>query len=94
MIDSSSYTESCILTWFVYILECADNTLYTGITNDVDERLAKHNAGNGAKYTRGRAPVKLLYVEDQNSRSAASKRELQIKAMSREDKLKIAGIRS
>lgn len=77
------------MTWVVYILECADNTLYTGITNDLDERLAKHNAGNGAKYTRGRAPVKLLYVEDQNNRSAASKREFQIKAMSREDKLKI-----
>lgn len=77
--------------WIVYILECADGTLYTGVTNDIDGRLAKHENGTGAKYTRGRGPFRVLYREEQETRSAALKRELAIKAMSRADKLKLTG---
>ena len=77
--------------WFVYILECADNTLYTGIAMDVEKRLEEHNNDNklGAKYTRARRPVKLVYKESCASRSAATKRELQIKKLSRVDKMKL-----
>jgi len=79
------------MTWVVYILECADGTLYTGVTNHLDERIAKHEAGTGAKYTRGRGPFRLLYSETRETRSAALKRELAIKAMSRAEKLKLTG---
>jgi putative endonuclease len=69
--------------WFVYIVSCRDKTLYTGITNDPKRRLQEHNStGNGAKYTRGRRPVTLVYLESCPSRSAASKREHSIKRMS------------
>lgn len=78
--------------WIVYILECRDGTLYTGVTNDMDERLAKHENGTGAKYTRGRGPFRVLYREEQETRSAALKRELAIKAMSRAEKLIVAGV--
>lgn len=67
--------------WHVYILRCADNTLYTGIATDVDARLAMHNAGKGAKYTRGRLPVVLVYEESAESHSAALKREHAIKRL-------------
>lgn len=75
--------------WFVYILRCADDTLYTGITTDVARRLAEHNAGSapGARYTRSRRPVALLYQETIASRSAATKREWCIKRLQRSDKL-------
>jgi putative endonuclease len=72
--------------WYVYILQCADNTLYTGVATDVSARLATHNAGKGAKYTRGRLPVALLYQESAESRSAALKREHAIKKMRAGDK--------
>jgi putative endonuclease len=75
------------MTWSCYILRCADNTLYTGITNDLEKRLAAHNAGTASKYTRPRGPVKLVFVEDCADRSAASKRELEIKKLSRSGKL-------
>lgn len=75
--------------WTCYLLQCADNTLYCGITNDLDKRLAAHNAGEGAKYTRGRAPVRLLYRETCADKSAALKREMQIKQMPRTEKLKL-----
>lgn len=75
--------------WTVYILECADKTLYTGITNDLVRRLAEHNAGRGARYTRGRAPLKLAYTELCENRSLATKREIQIKALSRAEKIKL-----
>lgn len=71
----------------VYILLCADGTLYTGWTNDVEKRLAAHNAGRGAKYTRGRRPVTLLYAEECASRSEAMSREAAIKKLTREEKL-------
>jgi putative endonuclease len=73
----------------VYIAECADQTLYTGWTTNLERRLKEHNAGRGAKYTRSRAPVQLVYVEDQPDRRAALQRELEIKRLSRPEKLKL-----
>ena len=75
--------------WKLYILRCGDGTLYTGITTDVDKRFAQHAAGKGAKYTRGRGPLELVYREECGDHSAALKRELEIKAMKREEKLKM-----
>lgn len=75
-------------TWFVYIVQCSDNTLYTGISMDPEARVAEHNTGqNAAKYTRARRPVSLLYTEPTASRSAALKREVAIKRLSRQAKL-------
>lgn len=75
------------MTWSCYIMRCADDTLYTGITNDLEKRLAAHNAGTASKYTRARGPVELVFVEDCADRSAASKRELAIKNLTRENKI-------
>ena len=75
--------------WFVYILQCADNTLYTGSTNNLEKRLAKHNSGNGAKYTRIRLPVKIVYSETSENRSTANQREAAIKKLSRTEKLEL-----
>ena len=75
------------MTWSCYILRCADDTLYTGITNDTAKRLAAHNAGTAAKYTRARIPVEMVFVEKCADRSAALKRELQIKRLKRPGKL-------
>jgi putative endonuclease len=72
-----------LFVYFVYILRCADGTLYTGSTNDVDARVAKHNVGRGAKYTAGRRPVEAVYQESHDSRSAALKRESQLKQWTR-----------
>jgi predicted GIY-YIG superfamily endonuclease len=72
--------------WYVYLLRCADGSLYTGITNDLDRRCEQHNAGTASRYTRGRRPAKLVYREAQASRSAALKRELAIKALPRKGK--------
>ena len=74
---------------YVYIVECADQTLYTGWTTDIDRRLKDHNAGRGAKYTRERSPVRLVYVEEVPDRHLAMKRELEIKRMRRAKKLKL-----
>jgi putative endonuclease len=73
--------------WLCYILCCADDTLYTGITNDLEKRLAAHNAGTAARYTRGRGPVELVFVESCAGKSAALKREMKIKSLSRTNKL-------
>jgi len=70
----------------VYVLRCADDTLYTGYTTDVERRVAEHDAGEGAKYTRGRTPVELVHVESFESRSAAMSREHEIKSLSRAEK--------
>jgi putative endonuclease len=75
--------------WFVYILLCADQSLYTGTTNDVAARFAAHLNGKGAKYTRSHKPVKIVYQEKMSSKSAALKRELEIKSWSREKKLSL-----
>jgi putative endonuclease len=74
---------------WVYVLRCADGTLYTGYTTDVERRVAEHDAGEGAKYTRGRHPVELVHVEGYASRSAAMAREHEIKALSRAEKLQL-----
>ena len=71
---------------YVYVLRCADDTLYTGYTTDVDRRVAEHDAGAGAKYTRGRTPVDLVHVESFDSKSAAMSREYDIKQYSRAEK--------
>ncbi len=72
--------------WFVYIMRCSDGSLYTGITNDVSRRREQHNAGSASRYTRNRLPVTLVYQEVQANRSLALKRELAIKALSRQMK--------
>lgn len=77
------------MTWHVYMVRCADGTLYTGITNDVARRVDLHNRGKGARYTRGRLPVVVVYGEAAGSRSAASRREAAIKRMSRPAKVKL-----
>lgn len=75
------------MNWCCYILRCVDDTLYTGITNDLEKRLLAHNTGTAAKYTRGRCPVQLIYAEPCANKSIALKRELQIKKLSRPDKM-------
>lgn len=75
--------------WYVYILECNDKTLYTGSTNNLEKRIAAHNANKGAKYTKGRTPVTLIKSFEFPTKSEALKREYQIKQLSREDKLKL-----
>ncbi len=77
--------------WVVYILECRDGTLYTGITDRLEHRLKAHNEGTGAKYTRGRGPVKLLWQEQCPDHSYALRREIQIKQFTRAEKLRLSG---
>ena len=74
------------MNWLLYMLECSDNSIYTGITNNLEERLKKHESGNGAKYLRGRLPIKLVYKENFINRSEATKREIYIKKMSKKEK--------
>ena len=78
------------MAWWVYILRCGDGTLYTCITDDLSRRLAAHRAGKGAKYTRGRGPLAVAYLEEQPDRSAASKREWAIKRLARAEKEALA----
>lgn len=82
--------SSAVETWSVYIVRCADGTLYTGISNDVDRRVDLHNQGKGARYTRGRLPVTLVYLESVGTRAEATRREAAIKRMSRRAKLALA----
>ena len=77
--------------WYLYILRCADGTLYTGITTDVEKRLEAHQNGKGAKYTRGRGPLELVYREECGSHSEALKREYEIKHLPREQKKTLIG---
>ena len=76
---------------YVYVLRCADDTLYTGYTTDVQRRVAEHDAGEGAKYTRGRTPVDLVYAESFDSRSAAMSREYELKEYSKAEKERLVG---
>ncbi|WP_294154209.1 GIY-YIG nuclease family protein [uncultured Clostridium sp.] len=76
---------------YVYIVECSDGTLYTGWTNNLERRVKQHSNGSGAKYTRGRGPVKLVYYEEYDEKTDAMKREYEIKRYSRKDKLKMIG---
>jgi putative endonuclease len=75
------------MNWLCYILRCADDTLYCGITNDPERRIAAHNAGTASKYTRAHLPVELVYAENCADKSAALKRERAIKNLKRADKL-------
>jgi len=77
------------MMWYLYILRCRDGSLYTGITTDVDKRLEAHRAGKGAKYTRGRGPLELVYSEACGDHSTALRREMEVKALPREEKLKL-----
>ena len=79
------------MPWYVYILRCGDGTLYTGITDNIPRRLAAHRAGKGAKYTRSRRPVELIYAERFDTKQEAMRREWEIKQLSREEKLRLAG---
>ena len=79
------------MNWTVYILQCADGTLYTGITNDLERRVSEHDAGQGAKYTKGRGPFQLVYQESCEDRGLASKRENEIKSLDRQAKLLLIG---
>ena len=78
-------------TWYLYMLRCKDGSLYTGITTDVEKRLEIHRSGKGAKYTRGRTPLELVYREVCEDHSHALKRELEIKALTKEQKLALIG---
>lgn len=77
------------MIYYVYILRCSDGTLYTGYSNDLERRVKVHNAGKGAKYTRSRLPVELIYWEECEDKSAALRREAAIKGLTRADKLKL-----
>jgi putative endonuclease len=82
------------MAWFVYILRCADDTLYTGITTDKERRLTQHNKGTAAKYTRVRTPVEMIYSENSDDRSSATKREIAIKKLPRKQKLDLIKLSS
>ncbi|MEO7862802.1 MAG: GIY-YIG nuclease family protein [Nitrospirales bacterium] len=82
-----------LMAWTVYMLECADTSLYTGITVDLARRLEEHSKGKGAKYTRHRGPFTVVFTELQETRGQALKREAAIKAMTREGKLGLLGTR-
>lgn len=84
---ASGHRQGEAVGWMVYILRCGDGSLYTGVSDDVQRRLEAHNAGKGAKYTRGRGPATLVYSEACADRSAALRRELAIKALPRRKKL-------
>lgn len=78
------------MTWFVYIIRCSDNSLYTGITTDPQRRFRQHAGGSGAKYFRGRRPLRIVYCEGNHTRSSAASREIRIKAMSHTEKSALA----
>ena len=79
-------------TWYLYIVECRDGTFYTGITDDISRRMQQHSSGKGAKYTRGRGPVVLRYQEECGTHSQALRREIEIKKLTRMEKLKLIGL--
>ena len=83
---ASGAKPSTVSDHYVYVLRCADDTLYTGYTTDPERRLREHNAGEGAKYTRGRTPVEIVYREAYDTKSAAMSREYEIKQLSRRQK--------
>jgi len=77
------------MNWYFYILRCANNSFYCGITNNLKERLNEHNNGKGAKYTKTRLPAKLIYFEELPDKSSACKREIEVKGWRREKKEKL-----
>lgn len=78
--------------WHVYLVACADGTLYCGVTNDLARRVAAHDAGTGARYTRGRGPVRLVWSEAAGTKGAALRRERAVKRLPRTRKLRLAGL--
>ncbi len=82
-------SEHAISPWFVYVLECRDGSFYTGITNDLEARIKAHQSGQGAKYTRERSPLCLVYQEPCKDKSSAAKREMTIKKLTRAQKEKL-----
>jgi putative endonuclease len=78
------------MNWHIYIILCSDDSLYTGITTDIERRYRQHAGGRGAKYFRGRQPRRLLYLESGHTRSSAGKREAEIKGLKRADKCLLA----
>jgi putative endonuclease len=84
--------ESLAGAWVLYILECRDGTFYTGVTNDIERRLRQHNAGNAARYTRGRGPVTLRYREACSGRSQALAREAAVKRLTRRGKQRLMNL--
>ena len=76
-------------SWFVYILLCDDNTLYTGITTDLEKRLKEHQSGQGAKYTRSRGAKEIVYSKEYSNRSEATVREAELKKLTRVEKMKL-----
>lgn len=85
--DAKPAARKPVPRWTLYILHCGDGSLYTGITNDLEKRLAAHRAGKGAKYTRGRGPLVLLHTESFRDKSRALKREIAVKSLPRLAKL-------
>jgi len=90
--DTNATTAVPDADHYVYVLECADGSLYTGYTTDVERRVAEHDAGEGAKYTRGRTPVDLVHVESFDSKSAAMAREYEVKQLTRAEKERLVGL--
>ena len=86
---------SCIITcmWFVYILLCSDNSLYTGYSDDPEKRFLEHKKGKGAKYTKSHKPLKIAYTERFATKSEALKREIEIKSWPREKKIRILSLK-
>jgi len=82
------------MNWVCYLLRCADDTLYCGVTNNLDKRIAAHTAGTAAKYTRARGPVELVFMQDCSDKSAALKREMEIKNLSRTEKLALIRLKA
>lgn len=80
------------MNWQVYIILCSDGSLYTGITTDAERRFAQHLAGTGAKYFRGRAPLRLVYQENGHDRSSASRREVEIKGLRAQEKRRLIAL--
>jgi len=91
--ETQDMTRSPTRTWYVYILRCADGSLYTGITTDLTRRIQQHNNGTASRYTRRRRPVKLAYQERKRGQSLALKREAAIKKLTRRQKLALIGSR-
>lgn len=89
--ETQDVARSPTRTWFVYILRCADGSLYTGITTDLPRRTRQHDDGIASRYTRSRRPVKLVYHESKRSQSSALKREVAIKRLTRRQKLALIG---
>ncbi|WP_413439293.1 GIY-YIG nuclease family protein [Sulfuriferula sp. GW1] len=86
---STQQPTPIVAEWYVYILQCADRTLYTGVTTDITARVVNHNAGKGAKYTRSRLPAVLVYQEKASDHGAALRREHAIKQMRAEEKRRL-----